>query len=161
MRYEFERTEMGAFFVHKTVAAIGSVHKKRFVASGISPANQATLNLYAGPFRFTIPEAGFSQDMAAGQSSLDLAIEEFPPMVVCEEFALADGAVRYCISPVGNAKWRRYVMDIHGEHQLPAGSLVFPVGGSVLVDGATAGLHRPVAASTVSGSGRAIVVEVV
>lgn len=161
MRYGFDRMTIGAFVAHKTVAPIGAIHKKRFVAAGISPANQATLNLYAGPFRFTIPETGFSQDMAAGQSSLDLAIEEFPPMVVCEELPLADGAVRYCISPVGNTKWRRYVMDIHDEHQLPAGSLVFPVGGSVLVDGATAELHRPVAASTVSGSGRAIVVEVV
>lgn len=161
MNYGFERTEIGAFFVYKTVAAIGAVHKKRFVSPGISPANQATLNLYAGPFRFTIPETGFSQDLAAGQSSLDLAIKEFPHMVVCEELPLADAAVRYCISPVGNAKWRRYVLDIDGAHQLPVGSIVFPAGGSVLVDGAAADLHKPVASSEVSGSGRIIVMEVI
>lgn len=152
---------IGAFVAHKTVAPIGAIHKKRFVAAGISPANQATLNLYAGPFRFAIPEIGFLQDMAAGQSSLDLAIAEFPPMVVCEESPLTDGAVRYCVSPVGESRWRRRVFDVDGEVQLPGGSLIFPISGELLADGATAELLRPVSATMVSGSGRVLIAELI
>ena len=161
MSYEFERIDMGAFIVHKTVAAPGVVHRKRFIVDGATPANQGTLNLYAGPFRVSIEEAEFTQDMGAGQSSLDLAIGQFPLMAICEEVALEDGAVRYCVVPAGPWRWRRYAADIDGARTLAGGSVVFPVSGELLIDGRPAQLHTPAAGFVLAGVGRALILEVV
>lgn len=160
MTYKFEKIEMGSFTVYRTVARVGSVHRKRF-ADGVTPANQGTLNLYAGKFLFSIPSIEFEQRLDAGQSSLDLSIEAFPSGGICEERPLEDGAVRYCVSPTVSQKWRRTVIDLDGEHSLAKGSLVFPVSGDVAADGIAMRLHEPASAENVSGSGRAILVEVI
>ena len=156
MSYKFEKLSVGGFWAFASRPRVGDVHLKRFVSEGVTPANQATLNLYSGRFLFSIPTTGFEQVLEAGQSSLDLHVGAYPAGEVCEETPLADGSLRFCLSPVDPAaKWaRRLVVFGQGGGQIAVrpGSAVFVADGVATVDGVPAACHVPV-------SGRSIVCE--
>jgi hypothetical protein len=103
--YQFEKQTLGDFVIHKSRPLIGATHKKQF-SEGVTPLNQATFNVYiAGSFLFSIGD--FQQTLTAGQSTLDLTLEEFPANTLCTETCLENSASRYCISRATAGAWMR------------------------------------------------------
>lgn len=126
--YQFEKNTLGDFVIHKSQPQIGATHKKQF-SEGVTPENQATFNVYiAGSFLFSIGD--FQQTLTAGQSTLDLTLDEFPANTLCTETCLENSAVRYCISRATSGHWMRTkVTDLNW--LAPANGLFIGVDGSL------------------------------
>lgn len=132
--YQFTNTAMAGLTVSHSIAKAGTKHRKVYAAQGVTPATQDTLNVYlSGSFNF---EAGnFSQVMVAGDTSLDLGIEQYPAGVVCIETVLSDWGRRCCIS--SKKPWTRDVVSLTQDqtHTLAHDSLVVLTEGYLDVGG--------------------------
>jgi hypothetical protein len=138
--YTFEKVRAVGFDIHKTVAPIGTEHKKIFIEDGVSTQNQATLNVYAeGSFLFEVPELNVSHTFNVGDTSLDFNIS-FPKDCVCVEKPLQNESVRYCISSTKdkNTLYRTQVeIQQGGSIDVDALTLVVVTAGNVNVAGQT------------------------
>jgi hypothetical protein len=103
--YRFEKTVIGPFVIHKARPSRNESHRKIF-AAGVTPQNQSTLNIYIeGRFQYVVGD--FEQVLGAGQSSLDLAIDQFPAEVLCVETCIEAPALRYCVTTRLGERWTR------------------------------------------------------
>lgn len=128
--YSFSRMSTGRFNIYRSFVKQGDTHKKCF-AAGVTPQNQATVNVYvSGQFQFVC--GSFSQVMDAGSCNLDLATPEFEEGVVCVETVLSPTANRYCVSSIDNLPFNRFKLHLEQEadHRFLADSLVFVLKGS-------------------------------
>lgn len=118
--YKFKRIYAPGFVLVESRPEDGQSHVKRF-ASGTTPKNQGTLNLYlAGEFSFSIAAAGFTQIVLPGQTNLDLKIDAFPVGAEAVERAASDGCWRMCLSPVDkSARWTRRIAEVEAGGILP------------------------------------------
>lgn len=140
MQYDMRKSIVGRFAVHESRPFVGMEHKKRFVADGITPLLQATFNVYVqGEFLLEIADAGFSQVLRAGDTSLSLALEVFPVGAVCVERPTSEPARRLCLSPCAPGAWSKGVGRLGaGESRgFDAGACVVVLAGEVDCDGAT------------------------
>lgn len=107
--YRFKPIPLPGFRLVESTPALGVEHHKQFLP-GTTPSNQSTLNLYVdGEFELSIPAVGFTQRMVAGQTSLDVALSEYPAGVVCIERPLTSNARRLCLAPMEPSRWSRQV----------------------------------------------------
>lgn len=107
--YSFTQQNIGKFTIYNSVQRIGDTHLKKFKA-GVTPQNQETINVYVlGNFRFSVD--GFTQDLPAGSTTLDLNIENFVEGSVATEEVLSTVAIRYCIS-AGNEPFSKQVAAV-------------------------------------------------
>jgi hypothetical protein len=161
--YEFEKTYLGRFTVHKSVQLQGDRHFKRFTAPGTTPASQGTLNVYVdGQFQIGISAAGFSQTLNAGQTSLDLTIAEFPLEAICIETVLSTTGTRYCIGPTTPAPWTREARTLQAGTPMTLGvdAVVFIMSGQIEFSGMLGdpGMVMLVPANTTINGSAALVV---
>lgn len=134
--YSFSRKAIGPYVIHISVQKAGDVHRKKFV-SGVTPSNQNTTNIYVkGKFLFSIGE--HSQELTAGQTSLDLQIAEYPANVIATETVLSDYAVRYCVPSKDLSKTIVQVGE-NQTHTLEENSLVFVLSGKAVVNNTNIG----------------------
>lgn len=158
--YSFTQNNIGRFTVYQSVQRAGDTHLKKFKA-GVTPHNQETINVYvAGSFRFSV--GGFTQDLPAGSTTLDLEIEAFPEGVVATEEVLSPVGVRYCVS-AGDGAYTKQIVDVSDAVPFVASarSVVFVLAGSVSVVGVAAGPGAYVAlepGDQVTGVGRLLAV---
>jgi hypothetical protein len=111
--YNFVRQTIGGFHVHKATPEIGAVHHKKF-AYKVTPQNQATLNVYlAGSFE--LQATSFRQLLEAGQTSLDVALAEYPAGELFTERVVSGPAIRYCVAKAGGGAWLRARVDVTPE----------------------------------------------
>ena len=104
----------------------------------MTPSTQETFNVYAsGVFRFDIPDIGFSQELKAGDTNLNLNLLEFPLNAVCTERVVSETAERYCVTPTVAARWQQSVLDLAADEilPLPEGSCVFVFSGRISSSG--------------------------
>ena len=124
--YKFKRIHTPGFVLVESRPEAGQSHVKRF-ASGTTPKNQGTLNLYlAGEFSFSIAAAGFAQSMLPGQTNFDLEIDAFPGGAEAVEQATSGGCWRMCLSPADkSARWTRRIAEVEagGVLQLSEGDV--------------------------------------
>lgn len=107
--YNFTSKMISGFRVSKAAPEVGAVHLKKF-AYKVTPKNQATLNLYiAGSFELT--SNSFTQLLEAGQTSLDVALSEYPAGELVTERVMSGPAIRYCVAKVGGGAWLRVRVD--------------------------------------------------
>ena len=124
--YPFHTVNVAGFKLAYSNPGLGEKHLKRFVEPGVTPLNQATMNLYlSGEFRFEI--GAFSQRLVAGQTSDNLAIPEFPDGVLCTEEPLVAGSRRLCVSTVDGRRWEREVVT------MPQGSNAVVLDGAIVL----------------------------
>lgn len=127
--YTFEKEVVGPFTVHKSSQVKGDLHVKRF-RSGVTPANQATLNVYiSGEFLITCGQ--FSQSMSAGQTSLELAIDAYPDGALMREEVMSETGVRYCISATEGGKWLREKVSLSGGETFGQDCLIVVLSGQI------------------------------
>ena len=135
--YQFDRSFVGGFTLHTSRPSRGDEHHKRF-GHGVTPANQATLNLYtAGRFELLIAGAGYRREMLAGQCSLDIELPAYP-QGLCVERCLEDGGCRICVSPTAaGVRWSRHVIQLEagGVTVLPMGHSMIALAGELELDG--------------------------
>ena len=112
--YQFTTTEIAGLSISKTIALQGTDHKKRYTRHGVTPASQNTLNVYASG-DFEVEVGGASYQMAAGQTSLDLPVTEYPAGEVCIERVLSQWGCRFCVS--SSSPWSRQKFTINGSAQ--------------------------------------------
>ena len=110
--YQFDRTIVGPFALHTSLPSVGDEHHKRY-GTGVTPQNQATLNLYiSGQFELEMPAANYRRIMSPGDCSLDIELSSFPEGL-CIERCLAEGSRRICISTTSpRLRWARQVMSL-------------------------------------------------
>ncbi len=78
MGYDFKKHTFDWLSVYVSTPTVGLVLKKQYSA-GVTPANQATLNVYAsGKFEVSCEAAAFKQVLGVGECSLDVAVDIFP-----------------------------------------------------------------------------------
>lgn len=135
--YPFSRASIGPFTLHTSDPAVGDTHRKRF-GPGVTPTNQATLNLYvAGRFEIEIPALQYRREMLAGECSLDIELPAFPSDL-CIERCLEEGSRRICIAPtVATTRWSRHLIDLAAGSAsvAPADHLLVVLVGTIEVDG--------------------------
>lgn len=103
--YTFTKQEIGGFAVFTSEPEVGDLHRKKFLP-GVTPANQATLNIYvSGAFRLQC--GNFQQDVSAGQTSLDIELAEFPAGILFCETVTQGPAKRLCVSRLAGGPWLR------------------------------------------------------
>jgi hypothetical protein len=121
--YQFQKIHASGFELYEATPPTTVKHRKQFVERGVTPATQGSLNLYVrGAFLFEIPAIGFSQVLNAGDTSLNLAIDEFPVGAQCIERALVEGSVRLCLSARKGVRWSRAVVAIEPGHEMTLGA---------------------------------------
>lgn len=137
--YPFKRTSIGAFTLYTSATKAGDTHLKRF-GPGVTPTNQATLNLYvAGRYALEIPSIEYRRELLAGECSLDIELPSFPADL-CIERCLEDGSRRICVAPTDPAaRWSRHLIDMAAGSAsvAPADHLLVVLSGCIDVDGAT------------------------
>lgn len=107
--YSFTQANIGRFTVYQSVQRAGDTHLKKFKA-GVTPQNQKTINVYVvGSFRFSVD--GFTQDLHAGDTTLDLQTSGFPEGALATEEVLSTVGIRYCIS-VTEGTFTKQVVEI-------------------------------------------------
>lgn len=142
--YTFTKQEIGGFAVFTSEPEVGDLHRKKFLA-GVTPLNQATLNIYvSGGFRL---ECGsFQQDMIAGQTSLDIELAEFPAGALFCETVTQGPAKRLCVSKIAGGPWLRDRVTVD------AGWLPKTDGVLVFLDGEVAQVQAGVAPARMGGA---------
>ena len=107
MNYIFTRHIYDWLNIHVVTPPIGVALKKRYLP-GVTPQNQATLNIYTlGKFEVTCEDAGFKQVFGIGESSFDLTIDIFPTDSISTEKPIETPACRVCFSAPRGFKWSR------------------------------------------------------
>lgn len=128
--YNFTSKLVNGFCVSKATPEVGAVHLKKF-AYKVTPQNQATLNLYiAGSFELT--SSSFTQMLEAGQTSLDVALLEYPAGELVTERVMSGPAVRYCVAKVGGGAWLRVRVDVAPEWVPEHNGLLIYSGGDLV-----------------------------
>jgi len=112
--YKFRAYQFEWLKVYVATPEVGSVWKKQF-ASGVTPQNQFSLNLYtSGKFEIKSEANGFSQVLGLGESSLDIQLSEFPTECLVLETPIDGPACRWCLSVDGGGKWSRVRQSFDG-----------------------------------------------
>tara|TARA_R110000772_G_scaffold104020_1_gene205264 strand:+ start:462 stop:953 length:492 start_codon:yes stop_codon:yes gene_type:complete len=107
MGYSFKKHTFDWLSLYVSTPAVGLVLKKKYSA-GVTPANQATLNVYAsGKFEVSCEAAAFKQVLGVGECSLDVTVGTFPTDSIATETALETPACRICLSVTAGGKWSR------------------------------------------------------
>ncbi len=107
MGYAFRKHTFGWLSLYIATPTVGLVLKKKYSA-GVTPANQATLNVYAsGKFEVACEAAAFKQVLGVGECSLDVAVGTFPTDSIGTETALDTPACRMCLSVTDGGRWSR------------------------------------------------------
>lgn len=158
--YTFDRIPAGRFDIYRSFVSCGDSHKKRF-AFGVTPANQKTINIYAGgQFLFTC--GSFRQLLEGGSCTLDLMTNSFEDNEICTETVLSQTGVRYCVSAKDKLPFKKQKVDISAGKsiELAEQSLLFVLQGTLILGevrlnaGAFA-MTNPI--GTVSGEGKCLV----
>lgn len=103
--YKFNKFQFDWLKVFVATPEVGSLWKKQF-AAGVTPQNQFSLNIYTNG-KFRISTSQFSQVLGVGDSSLDIALAEFPTDELVIETPIEAPACRLCLSVDGGGKWER------------------------------------------------------
>lgn len=111
--YRFSKQTVGGFDIYTANPSVGEVHLRRF-APGVTPQNQASLNIYAAG-SFELQAGSFGQVFEAGQTSLDLRLTEYPAGELCIERVVSGPATRRCVSRVGGGAWTRRCIEVSPE----------------------------------------------
>ena len=107
MGYDFKKHTFDWLSVYVSTPTVGLVLKKQYSA-GVTPANKATLNVYAsGKFEVSCEAAAFKQVLGVGECSLDVTVDIFPTDSIATEIALETPACRICLSVTAGGKWSR------------------------------------------------------
>jgi hypothetical protein len=105
--YKFRPEHRDWLKVFIATPSIGDKWEKLF-PRGVTPSNQFSLNLYTcGTFKLSAEKLGYSQHMSIGDSSLDIAVEEFPSNEFFIETPVEEPACRVCLTVDGGGKWER------------------------------------------------------
>lgn len=122
--YRFSKQTVGGFDIYTANPEVGEVHLRRF-APGVSPQNQASLNIYAAG-GFSLQAGSFNRSLTAGQTSLDLDITEYPAGELLIERVVSGPATRRCVSRSGGGPWGRARLEVSsGWVPERAGVLIF------------------------------------
>lgn len=123
--YPFKRFVYDWLAVHESRPAVGQRHMKTFVAT-TAPKDQSTFNIYAsGVFEVAIGSA--KQQMQAGMSTLDIAIDAIPAGVLIVEKPLVPDSVRFCCQPLNEAtKWTRKGVTLQPGESLTTDGWIIP-----------------------------------
>ena len=98
MNYKFTKYTYGWLNIHVSTPSIGLLLKKKYLP-GVTPQNQATLNVYTlGKFEVTCEHAGLKQVFGINETSLDLTIDTFPTDCISVETPVETPACRVCFS---------------------------------------------------------------
>ena len=149
--YPFHTLSVAGFKLAYSSPSLGEKHLKRFIEPGVTPLNQATMNLYlSGEFRFEI--GAFSQRLVAGQTSDNLVITEFPVGELCTEQPLVAGSRRLCVSALDGARWQREVLV------MPQGNVAVVLEGALalVLAGRLAATDRQLAAGDFAVGGQTL-----
>ena len=107
MAYEFKKHIFGWLSLYVSTPSIGLVLKKKYL-EGVTPTNQATLNVYAsGKFEVSCEAAALKQVLGVGECSLDVAVDTFPTDSIATETAVEAPACRICLSVTDGGEWSR------------------------------------------------------
>lgn len=132
--YQFTTNTIAGLRVSSSVAKAGTTHRKVCNDSGVSPSSQNTLNVYvSGEFKFAVGD--FEQILLPGNTSLDLAMVEYPRGVECVETVLSQWGQRFCVSCDG--PWQRSSISMLGGEGFTAEreSLLILLSGELSVGG--------------------------
>ena len=107
MGYAFKKHTFDWLSLYVSAPAAGLVLKKKYSA-GVTPANQATLNVYAlGKFEVSCEAVALKQVLGVGECSLDVTVGTFPTGSTATETAIEAPACRICLSVTDGGKWSR------------------------------------------------------
>ncbi len=123
--YEFKRFVYDWLVVHESRPAVGQRHMKAFVAP-TAPKDQSTFNIYAsGVFELAIGST--KQQMQAGMSTLDIAIDAIPAGVLIVEKPLVPDSVRFCCQPLNEStRWTRRAVTLQSGESLSSDGWIIP-----------------------------------
>ena len=150
--YPFHTLIVAGFKLAYSSPDLTEKHLKRFVEEGVTPLNQATMNLYlSGEFRFEV--GGAVQRLIAGQTSNDLVMTEFPVGVLCTEQPIVVGSRRLCVSADRPRRWSRVVITLDAGEAVAAsdGGLVVVLAGRLSTQG------RPLVAGDFATYGQVLI----
>lgn len=108
--YRFTKQTIGNFDIYTANPRVGDVHLRKF-STGVTPKNQASLNIYAAG-TFCLTSQDFKQIIPAGHTSLDLSLHEYTPQKLYIEQVVSGPATRLCVSKTGGGAWIRRQVDI-------------------------------------------------
>lgn len=134
--YNFTKSTAGGLDIYTSFQKQGDTHSKRF-GEGVTPANQATVNVYTqGEFSLDIDGAEYL--MPAGSCSLDVPVAAYPAGAVATETVLSPRAVRCCVSTANGVVGRSLAELSPGAPVAVSGTtLVFVLHGEAVVHGVT------------------------
>jgi hypothetical protein len=118
MSYDFKKYTFDWLSVYVSTPTVGLVLKKQYSA-GVTPANQATLNVYAsGKFEVSCEAAAFKQVLGVGECSLDVAIGTYPTDSISAETPVEFPACRMCLSVTEGGKWSRVCSQVKANEEV-------------------------------------------
>ncbi len=130
--YSFTNTTIAGLTVSNTIARQGTEHHKLYTESGVTPLTQNTLNVYVSG-TFNVSAGSFSQQLEAGNCSLDLTISEYLKDIPVIEKVLSGWGARFCVSCSKSWSWQVHTLTALEAANIERDSLGIALQGDLLV----------------------------